>query len=432
LKIVAFAGSASGSSITTPTIMETPEPAFATSHSVPPSLVSVDSLSPFEKQRLLQFDSLFRIISPCDDLIDLPKKALNEKTYCATMISVANEPSCLIERLQFPALTLAQQSIGNIHCFVDFSNFWVGLVQKIKEKHETTLSSSTCSYKPACARIFSTLRRILMSGFAPHRVRSCVAVGSVGNDNEQFWQQLRECGYETNLFPRLSVTDSTGRTRDLEVGVDHAMHALILARVLDRVENPASTQPTLILLTGDGNDNIEAQGVSDGFTKTTNFPMCVELALQHGWRVIQYAWSWSCNATFKKMHQQYPQQYQLIFLDSSNLLFAALFGALDSDLAAPAFSAMRVKSVTKRNRQVGKVAFSAMRVQSTTKRKGQVGKVKSGKTLRHALSCRRRVILNSVSDFLVSGISPRFARKIRATSSALRYDGGNLFSHLNR
>jgi hypothetical protein len=223
------------------------------------------------------------------------------------------------------ALNLAQQATSNVHCFVDFSNFWVSLVLRLKENNNKMLAPFTPAFRPTCQLTFTTLANVLLSHFETKRVRSRVAIASVSAENDCFWEQLRSCGFDVNLYVRAQVTEA-GHSKSQEVGVDNAIHAQIMARVLDRTQNPHSTMPTLILLTGDGNDNIEAGGVTDSFTATTNYPMCVELALQNGWRVIQYAWSWSCNATFKKMNQKHPfSKYQLIFLDSPELPFAAQF-----------------------------------------------------------------------------------------------------------
>ena len=228
-------------------------------------------------------------------------------------------PNC-----QQNVLKRAQLSRGNVHCFVDFSNFWYGLTNRLKDTgNNNELHPSTPAYITRCQQTFANLNKVLVGGFDEQRIRSRIAVGSVlSSNNEQLWDQLRSEGFRVNLFARAK--------NGHEVANDCALHAQILAQIANPIRNPAASLPTLILLTGDGNDNVGGGGVKDNFEETTNFPNCVQAALDCKWLVIQYCWSWSCSAAYKKIIQTHPHRrnYQLVYLDDTALPFCSQFSCL--------------------------------------------------------------------------------------------------------
>jgi hypothetical protein len=88
-----------------------------------------------------------------------------------------------------------------------------------------------------------------------------------------------------------------------EVFVDDGLIAQILMSILS-----AHTPRTLVLLTGDGNDN---HGRASFFTTVTT-------ALQHNWKVEVWAWRSSVSKRYKDLELSYADtgRYQLNYLDS--------------------------------------------------------------------------------------------------------------------
>eukprot|EP00047_Mylnosiga_fluctuans_P003452 m.229165 g.229165 ORF g.229165 m.229165 type:complete len:591 (-) comp11866_c0_seq1:339-2111(-) len=95
-------------------------------------------------------------------------------------------------------------------------------------------------------------------------------------------------GYNVRSYPRLHRKESL---------VDDKMHAQILLAIADRDRYPAPQ--TLILVTGDGNDN-SGHG-------NTSFPKCAQLALSSSWQVEVWSWKQSLSAVYSEMARRNPQ-----------------------------------------------------------------------------------------------------------------------------
>src|SRR5262245_6988089 len=78
----------------------------------------------------------------------------------------------------------------------------------------------------------------------------------------------------------------------------YARCAQIHASILIKLLNPPSTsaQQTLVLVTGDGNNN-------EG---RVTFPMCAMMAAHKGWNVEVWSWPQSLSGQFRQMQQRFP------------------------------------------------------------------------------------------------------------------------------
>jgi hypothetical protein len=136
---------------------------------------------------------------------------------------------------------------------------------------------------------------------------------SVKLDSKQ--RQWEQAGYEVHTFPR------TGAHGGREFGVDEMLHSKVfhqihLANLEDnkRKAQSSKTAHTLVLLTGDGNDN----------SGRTTFKDTVEIALGYGWRVELWSWKHSLSRAFKELALKHPCTREggpglvLKFLDGSH------------------------------------------------------------------------------------------------------------------
>lgn len=112
-------------------------------------------------------------------------------------------------------------------------------------------------------------------------------------------KQWEQAGYEVHTFPR------NGAHGGREFGVDDMLHAKVFHQIhLANLEDSkrkkkgqnSKTVHTLVLLTGDGNDN----------SGRTTFVDTVKIALEYGWRVELWSWKTSLNRAYKDLARQHP------------------------------------------------------------------------------------------------------------------------------
>ena len=117
-----------------------------------------------------------------------------------------------------------------------------------------------------------------------------------GNERDQrMWQPWRDANYEVDIEVR---PPGAG-----EQGVDDRIHAAALRTASKRFNDDR----TLIIVTGDGNDN----------HGRTTFPEVVNAALQQGWVVEMYTWRHSCSRKLLDFARNYAQtgRFRLHFLN---------------------------------------------------------------------------------------------------------------------
>ena len=83
------------------------------------------------------------------------------------------------------------------------------------------------------------------------------------------------------------------------------LHAQILNLLVKYKSRPDQGQQTLVLVTGDGNNN----------NHLTNFPDVVSSALQNGWMVELWSWQASCSGKFIDLQRKYPSQMKVHYFD---------------------------------------------------------------------------------------------------------------------
>jgi len=143
-----------------------------------------------------------------------------------------------------------------------------------------------------------TLAHLLEAGrpYSSLGVKTRFVSGSKPPENMNMWDQWKKCGYHTEVHYRDPTTNQ-------ETSIDTVCCAAILQCIMDH-QNDAMGH-TLVLATGDGNDN---NGVNS-FTK------CVKSAVANGIRVEVWAWKNSCNQIFKKIAKDNPGLVSVHFLD---------------------------------------------------------------------------------------------------------------------
>eukprot|EP00729_Bicosta_minor_P007243 gene7243-14699_t len=142
----------------------------------------------------------------------------------------------------------------HIHVFVDNSN----IAEPYRSQHEKDMG------KPAQKIFPQKLAKVVEGG---RLVDDRWVVGSGSNSPLQ--HQWKSAGYSVKWDPRYGS----------EHNVDEALQAQIWKALSKRFDTATSVH-TLVLLTGDGNQNGGA----------SSFPDCIEAAMTNGWRVEVWCW----------------------------------------------------------------------------------------------------------------------------------------------
>jgi len=176
---------------------------------------------------------------------------------------------------------------GNVHIFIDLSNLICG---------SQTLKVNSGRQKQILRdpRIRVNIPKLVQMIEMGRDVATRCVVGSHTSKYTKEWQEeWQGLSYKTASVMR----DLNGK----EVGVDEFIHAQ-LSRVL--LKDHRNTQ-TLVLVTGDGNDNKD----------NSNFPEIIEAAMRKGWQIELWAWDCSVSHVYRKFAIFYPRQFQLQILD---------------------------------------------------------------------------------------------------------------------
>lgn len=126
-----------------------------------------------------------------------------------------------------------------------------------------------------------------------------VVVGSSPAVDNPFWKQFGDSS-EIHVLSRRVVDDDTS----IEVGVDDKLHELMLQDI-------NSTSPhnrTLVLMSGDGNDNYGA---------ATSFPVVIRQAIEKGWKVELWSWKRNTSEIYNQMTTEFGDQFAVILLDNA-------------------------------------------------------------------------------------------------------------------
>ncbi len=91
------------------------------------------------------------------------------------------------------------------------------------------------------------------------------------------------------------------------------LHSNIQNLILKYKSDEEYMKHSLILITGDGNQN----------NNRTNFPDIVTIALDYGWTVELWSWKSSLSKKFVDLQRKYPSKMKINYLDTyrSNITF---------------------------------------------------------------------------------------------------------------
>jgi len=91
------------------------------------------------------------------------------------------------------------------------------------------------------------------------------------------------------------------------------LHSKIQNLILKYRTNDGCIKHSLILITGDGNEN----------NNRTNFPDIVTIAIDYGWTVEIWSWKLSLSNKFVDLQRKYPSKMKINYLDTyrSNITF---------------------------------------------------------------------------------------------------------------
>jgi hypothetical protein len=122
--------------------------------------------------------------------------------------------------------------------------------------------------------------------------RSYIAGSSKFGERDYKWNYWKANNFEVqSLLP----------VRAKEQAVDDLLHAAML----DDISKSFPEERTILLLTGDGNDN----------NGRTSFPKVVEKALLNSWNVEVYSWAQQASQKYQLFEEAYPSQFSLNYLD---------------------------------------------------------------------------------------------------------------------
>jgi hypothetical protein len=177
-----------------------------------------------------------------------------------TFLEISATESCLVEIalqevrdiLVDPGEWKEKEQRTKLHVFVDDSNVFYGGINQCANQGEVV--------------DMKALLRVIQQG---RRAEELIVVGS-GTGGESRWRDYDDAGYTKHILPK----GANGR----EIGVDDTLLSLVMRETNKQFTNLHERR--LVLVTGDGNDNIGR----------VTFPEVVESALGKGWTVE--VWSW--------------------------------------------------------------------------------------------------------------------------------------------
>lgn len=185
----------------------------------------------------------------------------------------------------------------SIHIFVDQSNIEVGA--QFVRRRPTTRSGATSGDLQINAT--GLYHRLLSGRGGADRVVEAHCFGSFGShdDESRVRKPFERAGFKVHMVQR---PRSCG-----EQFVDDAMAGAMAYSVLESKMGSSKRQHTLVLVSGDGNDN----------HGRISFRKAVDAALAFGWRVEVWGCRHSINHIYRDYaSHKYPAAFKVIFLDS--------------------------------------------------------------------------------------------------------------------
>lgn len=174
----------------------------------------------------------------------------------------------------------------NVHVFVDNSNIYLGA--------QLTRGADG---GPSTRDLSVRLKVSALAGAVVNSrcCRNRIVFGSKPPANNAVWMKWKDAGFRVHAFDRAPHRG--------EVLVDDGL----LSMINEAIAQHSQQSHTLVLLTGDGNDN----------HGRASFAKSVELALRHGWKVEVWAWKLCTNSKYREMQKAYADygHFSLNYLD---------------------------------------------------------------------------------------------------------------------
>eukprot|EP01041_Mallomonas_annulata_P007695 gene7695-15750_t len=182
--------------------------------------------------------------------------------------NIVNDPVNFMEEVE-------RQKSKKIHIFVDVSNIAIG-IQKLSD------GTWDRSLKLNVKNLSDVIKNI-------RTVVSAVAVGSSKEGpsvaiETSYWKIWKQCGFKPIILQR---------GIEGEQAVDEVLHAQIATEAHKKYPE----ERTLVILTGDGNDNHD---------HGTSFPQIIENAMRNDWTVEVWSWSQSTSRNYQIYRTNYP------------------------------------------------------------------------------------------------------------------------------
>eukprot|EP01041_Mallomonas_annulata_P010970 gene10970-22926_t len=183
---------------------------------------------------------------------------------------IVNNPSNFLQEIE-------RQKSKKIHIYVDVSNITIG----IQKKSDGTTDNSIRLDVRNLTDLITDLRTVV----------SAVAVGS---DKEiesiaiqkPYWHTWKQNGFKPIILQR---TPGKG---------EQAVDEVLVAQIATEAQKRYPEERTLVILTGDGNDN---------HGRGTSFPQIIENAMRNDWTVEVWSWSQCTSRNYQIYKTNYPQ-----------------------------------------------------------------------------------------------------------------------------
>jgi hypothetical protein len=251
-------------------------------HSDPPNGMIIEpNMVPLVKSLTNHFSKIFYMP------IRIQRNVLKFESSSTDLVEVAKAEirSKLSDELQFQNLA---DEVHNtlIRVYVDYSNIFFG--------SQTVLSPEGKYIRDLSIRIKINRLHSLIIG--DRNAEETVVFGSDLPGLALVWNIWRDLGFK--------VHTQVGVKQDM---VDDALIAQMQLGIL-KYSHPPATQRTLVLLTGDGNDN----------HGRATFPSVLEGAIGAGWKVELWSWRQSINKRYEDFYNSYSSEdvFKIHYLDT--------------------------------------------------------------------------------------------------------------------
>jgi hypothetical protein len=230
------------------------------------------------------------------------KLQISAADECATAIA----KQAIDEIIANPAILnkeIADLQDQNIHVFIDQSNIFISSqymyhTQSRRVERDVRIRIKTAALDHLIVGGRNIREKVVFGSFADHN--------NNGNSNQSLSEKWKSLHYRITFVPRVHHSNHQNSSSRKEHLVDNALIAEI-QRSLITFQSPPHPQHTLVLLTGDGNNN-------DGMV---SFYEVVNLALMQGWKVELWTWKLALSKNYFNYLNSYSGtgNFKIFYLD---------------------------------------------------------------------------------------------------------------------